>query len=79
LLLAPVTHLALTGQAGLPQFLGWLTGVTLVEQVVESITIFGTHGFTEPGGPMNLQLGAGLTTVSLLAIGIVIAREPVPA
>jgi hypothetical protein len=59
--------------------LGWLTGVTLVEQVVESITIFGTHGFTEPGGPMNLQLGAGLTTVSLLAIGIVIAREPVPA
>ena len=34
---------------------------------METITIFGTTGFTEPGGAMNLQLGAGLVAAWMLA------------
>jgi len=81
LMLAPIVVLAFRGQAGLPRWLGWLAGIALAEQIIESITIFGTRGFTEPGGAMNLVLGAGLTTIALLAIGVVIAteREPVRA
>jgi hypothetical protein len=76
LMLAPVVVLAFRGEAGLPMWLGWLAGIALAEQIVESITIFGTRGFTAPGGPMNLELGAGLTTIALLAIGVVVARRP---
>jgi len=34
------------------------------------LTIFGYSGFTEPGGAMNMQLGAGLTVAWLLAFAI---------
>jgi len=40
-----------------------------LEQSVETITIFGSTGFTQPGGAMNMQLGAGLTFVWILAFG----------
>jgi hypothetical protein len=78
MMLAPVVVLAFRGEAGLPRWLGWLAGIALAEQIVESITIFGTRGFTAPGGPMNLELGAALTTIALLAIGVVVATEPAP-
>jgi len=42
----------------------------VAEQAVETVKIFGTTGFTEPGGAMNLQLGAGLVGVWLLAFAI---------
>jgi hypothetical protein len=76
MMLAPVVVLAFRGEAGLPQWLGWVAGVALAEQIVESITIFGTHGFTAPGGPMNLVLGALLTTIALLSLGVVVANAP---
>lgn len=69
-MIAPVTLLALRGRAGLPRWLGMLGAVAFIEQAVETITIFGATGFTEPGGAMNLQLGAGLTLLWLLAFSI---------
>lgn len=74
LMLAPVTVLALRRDAGLPLWLGVVTGIALVEQLIETITIFGNRGFTAPGGPMNLLLGAGLTLVALGSTAIVTAR-----
>ena len=73
--LGPVAILALQGRDGLPRWLGILTAIALVEQIVETITIFGDRGFTAPGGPMNLVLGAGLTAASWLCLGIVVARS----
>lgn len=59
-MIAPVTLLALRGHAGLPRWLGVVGAVAFAEQAVETVTIFGSTGFTEPGDAMNLQLGAGL-------------------
>jgi hypothetical protein len=74
MMLAPVVLLALRGE-GLPRWLGVVGGVAVAEQLIETITIFGRHGFIAPGGPMNLYLGAGLVGVSLLCIGITLARS----
>jgi hypothetical protein len=72
--LVPVALLALQGEAGLPRWLGVVAGVAAIEQVVETITIFGRTGFIAPGGPMNLALGAYLTTIAFVCIGVAIAR-----
>jgi len=69
-MIAPVTLLALRGRAGLPMWLGLLGAVAFGEQAVETITIFGSTGFTQPGGAMNLQLGAGLTLAWMVAFGV---------
>jgi len=45
----------------LPRWLGVFGAIAFVEQAIETITIFGSTGFTQPGGTMNLQVGAGLT------------------
>jgi hypothetical protein len=66
-MMAPVTLLALRRQAGLPRWLGALGALAVVEQAVETVTIFGSVGFTQPGGAMNLQLGAALTGAWSLA------------
>lgn len=73
-MLAPVTVLALRGQALFPRWLGVVTGIAVLEQLIETITIFGRQGFIAPGGPMNLYLGAGLVAVSLLCLGVVTSR-----
>jgi hypothetical protein len=69
-MMAPVTLLALRQKAGLPMWLGLLGAVAFVEQSIETITIFGSTGFTQPGGAMNLQLGAGLTLAWMMAFGL---------
>ena len=69
-MMAPVTLLALRSKAGLPMWLGLLGAAAFVEQSVETITIFGSTGFTQPGGAMNLQLGAGLTLAWMMAFGL---------
>jgi hypothetical protein len=69
-MIAPVTLLALRGRAGLPWWLGVLGAAAFVEQAVETVTIFGSAGFTEPGGAMNLLLGAALTASWMLAFAI---------
>ncbi|HSP99269.1 MAG TPA: hypothetical protein VL049_18770 [Candidatus Dormibacteraeota bacterium] len=70
MLMAPVTLLALRGEAGLPRWLGALGALALAEQAVETVTIFGSTGFAEPGGGMNLQLGAGLVWAWILAFAV---------
>ena len=68
--IGPVTVLALRGQAGLPRWLGVFGAIAFVEQAIETITIFGSTGFIEPGGAMNMQLGAGLTVGWWMAFAI---------
>lgn len=67
---APVTLLAFNRGGVLPKWLGILGAVAFAEQAAETVTIFGSGGFTQPGGAMNLQLGAGITMVWLLAFAI---------
>ena len=69
-MMAPVTLLALRGLAQLPPWLGVLGLVAFLEQAAETITIFGATGFVQPGGAMNMQLGAMLTLTWLLAFGV---------
>jgi xanthosine utilization system XapX-like protein len=69
-MMAPVTWLALLGDAGLPRWLGILGAVAFAEQAVETVTIFGSTGFTEPGGAMNLELGAALVWIWILAFAV---------
>jgi hypothetical protein len=68
-MMAPVTVLAFTRQPSIPRWLGVLGLVAFAEQAVETITIFGSTGFTQPGGAMNMQLGGGLTLAWILAFG----------
>jgi len=76
MMLAPVALLGLRAEAGLPRSLGLVAAVALAEQLAETVTIFGRHGFIAPGGPMNIYLGAGLTAVALLSLGIALGRSP---
>ena len=69
-MMAPVTLLALGRRCGLPRWLGALGLLAFVEQAIETITIFGSTGFTQPGGAMNMQLGAGLTLAWILGFGL---------
>jgi hypothetical protein len=69
-MMAPVILLGLLGQSRIPRWLGVLGLAAFLEQAVETITIFGSSGFTQPGGAMNMQLGATLTLGWLLAFGI---------
>ena len=69
-MMAAPTWLALRGEAGLPRWLGVVGFVACAEQLVETISIFGSSGFTEPGGAMNLQLGAALVGIWLVAFGV---------
>jgi hypothetical protein len=69
-MMAPVTLLALRGRAGLPRWLGGLGAVAFAEQAVETVTIFGSTGLTQPGGAMNMQLGAALTLGWMLAFAL---------
>ncbi len=54
-------------------FPGWLavvSGVLVVEQLAESATVFGHHGFLAPGGDMNSLLGPALYGIWLIALGV---------
>jgi hypothetical protein len=68
-MMAPVTLLALRGNA-LPRWLGALGVVAFIEQSVETTTIFGSTGFIQPGGAMNMQLGGMLTLAWIIGFGI---------
>jgi hypothetical protein len=73
-MLAPIVVLAARGEE-VPAWVGAVCAVALAEQVVETITVFGRHGFIAPGGPMNVGLGAGLTAVALLSVGYAASRS----
>src|SRR6185369_2443905 len=69
-MMLPVTMLALGNKETIPRWIGILGAVCIVEQAIETITIFGMTGFTEPGGAMNLRLGAGLVIAWMLSFGL---------
>lgn len=70
LMIAPVTELALRSKAGLPRWLGVLGLVVFIEQAAETVTIFGSSGFTEPGGVMNIEVGGPLVIIWLVAFAL---------
>jgi apolipoprotein N-acyltransferase len=75
-MLAPVAVLALRDRAGLPRWVGVLCGLAVAEQLAETVTVFGRHGFLAPGGAMNVVVGAGVTAVALIGVGVALARRP---
>jgi hypothetical protein len=74
-MLAPVVALSWGRRPVLPRWLGAVGAVALAEQTVETVTIFGQSGFTAPGGPMNVYLGAGLVSIWILCLGLRLARS----
>lgn len=73
-MLAPIAILGWQRRAGLPRWLGIVAAIALIEQIVETITIFGHRGFIAPGGPMNLYLGGPLFLIVVVALGVTVAR-----
>jgi hypothetical protein len=69
-MIGAVTVLGLRRAPLIPTWLIALGAIAFAEQAVETITVFGTHGFIAPGGDMNLLLGAGLTAIWLGALVI---------
>lgn len=67
-MMAPVTILGLRGEV-VPRWLGALGLIAFLEQSLETVTIFGSTGFTQPGGAMNMQLGGGLTLAWIVGVG----------
>ena len=67
-MMAAVTVLGLGSSTTIPRWLTVLGAIAFLEQAIETITVFGTDGFTEPGGEMNLILGAGVTVIWLIGL-----------
>jgi hypothetical protein len=74
-MIGAVTVLGLRAQPLIPRWLTALGVIAFAEQAIETITVFGTHGFTAPGGDMNLVLGAGLTLLWLIGLVVWAARR----
>lgn len=74
LTLVPLAYAGLKSDQ-LPKWVGMLAAAVMIEQLIESITIFGSRGFIAPGGAMNSMLGAGLTLITWLVAGIVASRR----
>jgi hypothetical protein len=43
-----------------PRWLTWLSAIFLLEQAIETITVFGQTGFVAPGGTMNVYVGGAI-------------------
>lgn len=74
-MIAAVTVLGVGPRRQIPNWLTFLGAVAFAEQATESVTVFGTHGFIAPGGPMNLVLGAALTAAWFIAVVVWAARR----
>jgi len=44
----------------IPRWLTWLSVIFLLEQAIETVTVFGRTGFIAPGGAMNVYLGGAI-------------------
>ncbi len=64
-------------EGALPRWLGWVSAVFALEQLIETATVYGDSGFAAPGGDWNTVLGAGLFGVWVLALGFALSRAPV--
>ena len=76
LMFGSFAHAALskTATSSLPRWAGFAVAVVFVEQLLETVTILSTRGFTAPGGPMNLMVGAGLSVAAFVCIAIAAAK-----
>jgi hypothetical protein len=74
-MIGAVTALGLRAEPAIPRWLTIIGVIAFLEQAIETITVFGTSGFTAPGGAMNLQLGATVTIVWIIALVIWARRE----
>ena len=54
---APVAALGFGASPIIPRWLAWLSIIFLLEQAIETVTVFGKSGFIAPGGTMNIYLG----------------------
>jgi hypothetical protein len=75
MMIGAVTVLGLRTDPLIPRWLTVLGAIAFTEQAIETITIFGTDGFTAPGGDMNIVLGAGLTLLWLIGLVVWAYRE----
>jgi len=75
MMIGAVTVLGLRSDALIPRWLTVLGAIAFTEQAIETITVFGTDGFTAPGGDMNIVLGAGLTLLWLIGLVVWAYRE----
>jgi hypothetical protein len=73
-MIGAVTVLGLRATPLIPRWLTALGVIAFAEQTIETITVFGTHGFIAPGGAMNVVLGAALSLVWL--VGLVVWAVP---
>ena len=62
-----------------PRWLGWISAVFALEQLVESVTLYGDSGFAAPGGDWNAVLGGGFLAVWIIALGFGLSRGSQPA
>jgi hypothetical protein len=74
-MIGAITVLGLGTRPLIPRWLTALGVVAFAEQAIETITVFGTQGFTAPGGGMNVQLGAALTAIWLAGVVVWTARR----
>jgi hypothetical protein len=70
LLAAPLAWQGWMGDPTIPRWLCWLTLVFVIDQAVETFTVFGRSGFFGPGGGMNFLVGAPLFLVWVVATAI---------
>jgi hypothetical protein len=79
-MIGAVTVLGLGAAPLIPRWLTLLGALAFTEQAIETVTVFGTHGFVAPGGAMNVVLGALLTLAWLAGLVAWAApRLPAPA
>ena len=74
-MIGAVTVLGLRATPAIPRWLTVLGALAFLEQAIETITVFGTSGFTAPGGDMNLRLGALVTLVWIVGLVVWAAGE----
>jgi hypothetical protein len=69
-MIGAVTVLGFSKPPLIPRWLTILGVIAFVEQLAETVTVFGRSGFIAPGGDMNLVLGAGLTLIWLIGLTV---------
>ena len=67
-MIGAVTVLGLGARPQIPRWLTVIGAIAFLEQAVETLTVFGRHGFIAPGGGMNVVLGAACTAVWIGAL-----------
>jgi hypothetical protein len=74
-MIGAVTVLGLGGRPRIPRWLTALGIFALLEQSVETATVFGRHGFEVPGGGWNVVLGASVTALWLAGVVVWATRR----